>query len=148
MISESEFYMWRTIFSLAHADHVIAPEELRFMKKKLEELTLSLEQHDTLESDMTIAQNPTEMFAKITDQLDQAEFFKLARNLVLSDGDYHTSEQTVMAQLQDLQVIKTDVDKIVGTVILELEEDSTQKTPPKKKGFLSRLLISLFTKQV
>ena len=35
-VSESRFYMWRAIFALAHADHIVTDEEYRFMQKALD----------------------------------------------------------------------------------------------------------------
>ena len=136
--------MWRTIFSLAHADNIVSEEEARFMTEKLEGLTLSLEQREVLQADMTLAQNPSEMFEKITDTQDQAEFFTLARNLAMADGEYHASEQGVIAHLQDLQIIKTNIDQMVGNVGLGFEPPQPPPPPPvKKKGFFAILLALL-----
>ena len=138
MLTDSQFYMWRTIFSLAHADDVVMPEEKRFMTETLSTLQLSLEQKDALERDMHIPEDSEGLFKLITDRQDQRDFFDLARNLVMADGEYHQSERTIMAQLQKMQIEASGVDQIISHTGLELEDD---KTPPvqKKKGLFSFL---------
>ena len=37
-VSESRFYMWRTLFSVAHADNVVTDEEIAFMAHILEDI--------------------------------------------------------------------------------------------------------------
>jgi len=108
------------------------------MNEKITTLALSLEQKETLERDMHIAKSPESLFQLITDTKDQNDFFDLARNLIMADGEYHKSEQTIMAQLQKMQIKKTDIDKMVGHVRLELETDKPKKEEPKK-GFFSFL---------
>ena len=41
VVSESRFYMWRTLFAVAHADNVVADEEVEFMAHILEDVEFS-----------------------------------------------------------------------------------------------------------
>ena len=42
-ITESQFYMWRTLFAISHADNVVSDEEIRFMTEALEDLPFNAE---------------------------------------------------------------------------------------------------------
>lgn len=123
-ITESQFYMWRTIFSLAHADDVVTDQEIRFMVEALEDIPFSEEQRIALTGDIAEPQNIEVMFGKISETKDQAAFFELARKIVWIDGDYGKEERDILLKLKELHVKSTNVDELVGTVELELEDDS------------------------
>jgi len=123
MITESQFYMWRTLFAISHVDNIVTDEEMRFMIEALEDLPFSLEQKKILSDDIVNPQDIIEMFEKISNNRDQAEFFKFARELVWIDGDYGKEEQEIMLKLKRLHVESVDVDDLVGNVGLQLEAD-------------------------
>ena len=120
-INESQFYMWRALFALAHADHVVSPEEIRFMAEALEDVPFSDEQYAVLKEDIKEPQDIEAMFTKIEDVRDQAEFFKFAHGLVHIDGDYGAEEQDVMLRLKEIHMKRGDLESLVGFVGLELE---------------------------
>ena len=122
-ISDSQFYMWRTLFAVAHADDVVTDEEVRFMAEALEDIPFSDEQQTILNDDVKHAQDIKVMFAGVTDVHDQASFFKFAHELVHIDGDYGAEEQEIMLKLQELHLQSADLDDLVGSVALELEHD-------------------------
>ncbi len=122
-VSESEYYMWRTLFAVAHADHVVTDEEVRFMATALADVSFSEEQRAQLHEDAKNAQDIEAMYKMITEPKDQAAFFKFAHELVHIDGDYGEEEQEIMLRLKELHVQATDVDKLIGTVSLSLEDD-------------------------
>jgi len=102
MVSESEFYMWRTLFALAHVDDVIAKSESDFMNDVLENENLSDAQSEILKQDAAIPQDPIKLYEGISNGADQKRFFDLAYNLVMSDGDYHDKELDAITQLQEI----------------------------------------------
>lgn len=122
-ITDSQFYMWRTLFALAHADDVVTDEEISFMAKVMEDLPFSGEQSEMLKADAQEAQDIEKMFLGITDVQDQAAFFKFAHELVHIDGDYGAEEQAIMLRLKELHVRVANIDDLVGSVSLELETD-------------------------
>tara|TARA_X000000950_G_scaffold36190_2_gene38672 strand:+ start:244 stop:717 length:474 start_codon:yes stop_codon:yes gene_type:complete len=127
-VSQSHFYMWRTLFALAHADHVVSEEEVRFMAEALEDVPFSDEQKATLTEDISKAQNIEFMFAGITEPLDQAEFFNHARELCHIDGDYGLEEQQIMLKLEEMHLKTTNVDSLVGNVRLEFEDENSSQS--------------------
>ena len=129
-ITESQFNMWRTLFALAHADHKVTEEELRFMTEAMEDIPFSEEQHDVLREDIKTPQDIVEMFGHISETKDQAAFFRFARDLVWIDGEYGAEEQDVMLQLKRLHLKNVNVDELVGNVEIELEGEDSGKTVP------------------
>ncbi|MCB1652118.1 MAG: TerB family tellurite resistance protein [Alphaproteobacteria bacterium] len=122
-ISDSQFYMWRTLFAVAHADNVVTDEEVRYMAEVLEDIPFSADQRAILTEDSKHAQSIEEMFKGITDVRDQAAFFQYARELVHIDGDYGEEEQGVMLKLGEIHLKNANLDDLIGSVSLELEED-------------------------
>lgn len=126
-VSESQFYMWRTLFAITHADDIVSNEETRFMAEAFETVSFSVEQRQTLEQDVREAQDIEEMFEKISDPEDRRQFFEKARTLVHIDGEYGDEEQEIMLKLSRRNVAETDIDKLVGSVDLRLEDDDDDK---------------------
>jgi len=126
-ITESQFYMWRTLFAISHADNVVSDEEIRFMTEALEDLPFSEEQKEVLRDDIVHQQDIVEMFGKISNNRDQAAFFNFARELVWVDGDYGKEEQDIMLKLKRLHIENVDVDDLIGNVGLQLEADENDR---------------------
>ncbi len=132
-LTNSQFYMWRTLFALVHVDHVVSDEEVRFMAEALEDIPFSEAQRRVMIEDIHAAQDVVEMFTHVSDTADQAKFFKFAHNLVHADGDYGPDEQRIMLRLQKVHVQTTNVDSLIGKVDLEFEDGSEDKTRDKSK---------------
>jgi hypothetical protein len=121
-LNESQFYMWRSLFALVHADHVVTREEQTFMESALDQLTLTDYQRSILVSDTMESADIAEMFKRITDQNDRVEFFRHARILVWCDGDFDQQEQEILAQLKRTHASDVDFDKLVSEVSLSFDE--------------------------
>lgn len=122
-MSESQFYMWRAIFALAHADHVVTAEELDFMQGILQSESFTPDQKAVLEKDITEPQDITKMFMSIAEEEDRSHFFYFARMLCWSDGDFDEQEQKIMLTLKSVHVRNTDVDAMIGNVDMQLDDD-------------------------
>jgi len=122
-VSDSHFYMWRTLFAIAHVDDLVSNEETRFMAEAFEEVPFSNTQRQILETDVRVAQDIESLFEKITDANDRAAFFARARTLVHIDGEYGGEEQAIMLKLTQSNIEKTNIDELVGKVTLSLEEE-------------------------
>lgn len=126
-VSESRFYMWRTLFAVAHADNVVTDEEIEFMAHVLEDIDFSDQQTTILKDDIVNAKNIIEMFKGITTQEDRMKFFEFARDLVWVDGDFGSEEQSVMIKLAQMHFEKTNVDDLIGKITLELEDEPKEE---------------------
>lgn len=137
-VTDSQFYIWRTLFAVAHADNVVTDEEIQFMAHVMDEISFSDEQLALLKDDLTNAKNAEAMFINITEHKDREQFFDFARDLVWVDGDFDAQEQTVMVQLHKMHIKDTNVDTLIGNVKFELEEDVVPQRPKaqpeKQKG--------------
>lgn len=122
-VNESEFYMWRTLFAVAHADNVVTEEEISFMAEILDDVQFTDEQTEILKDDIVNAKNVTEMFSGVINPSDRVKFFEFARDLVWVDGDFASEEQSVMIGLYKQHISGTTVDELVGKITLEFEED-------------------------
>ncbi len=136
-VTESQFNMWRTLFALAHADHIVTPEEVRFMAEALEDVPFSQIQHDRLIEDAKAPQDVEGLFMKITDVRDQAEFFSFADTLVYVDGDFGAEEQEVMARLRVLHARHPDLYSLGDGVDVSLEGHEEDHESPFKRVFVS-----------
>ncbi len=145
-VTDSEFYMWRTLFALVHVDHHVTDEEVRFMAEALEDIPFSDEQRDILSTDIKAPQDVVEMFSKITNSRDQAKFFNFAREIVWVDGDYGQDEQNIMLKLEEIHIKNTVVDDLIGHVELELEDDGESRDQIAEKPRRHRFsdIISAF----
>ena len=131
-ISESQFYVWRTLFALVHADNVVTKEECEFMQEALNEHDFSGEQRVLLMDDIANPKNALEMFRHITDEKDQSEFFHFAHDLMWVDGDYDPNEERVMKMLRE------EYDKIrnvrpSAAIEIAFEDTAETQTPAKEK---------------
>ena len=144
-VSESKFHMWRAIFALAHADHVVTQEERKFMNKALHEQGFSEEQKRVLRDDMETSSDIMNMFLRIEDQEDRSQFFYFARMLLWCDGDFAAQEQAILTQLQSFHNKTLDFTEI-GTVDLQLEDDEKEwlledvRQSDPKEGMWDRFL--------
>lgn len=141
-VTNSEFYMWRTVFAVSHADGVVTDEEIRFMAEVLEDQSFSEEQKEILKDDIHNPKDPTEMFEQIGDVEDQAKFFEFARELVWIDGDFGGAEQKVMVDLIGEHIKTVDFEKLVQEVDLgmQLETPPNSNTrTPVKRSFIQKI---------
>ncbi len=127
-VSESRFAMWRTIFALAHADHVVTEEEKDFMAQTLGRVAFSEAQKEILRGDIKHPQNIPEMFASISDPEDVSQFFYFARMILWADNDFDEAEQNILVELGRLRFKNADIDAMVeeDELGLELEDEHRQ----------------------
>lgn len=94
-ITESEFYKWRCLVALAHADHVVTPEEKNMIEFQLRQVSLSPDQLDILNSDMEEGKNIKPLYEKVTEMKDRKHLTQLAFTLFWSDSNFDESEKKI-----------------------------------------------------
>ncbi len=132
-LNESQFYMWRTLFALVHADNVVTDEERKFMEKAMDNLSLTDYQRSILISDTLESADIGEMFKRITDQHDRTEFFRHARVLVWCDGDFDQQEQEIIEKLNRAHVAGVDFDAMMKEVSLSFDEEEKENVISEHK---------------
>jgi len=133
-VSESRFYMWRAIFAMAHADGVVTEEESDFLQEYLANVKFSEDQVNTLKEDLKHPQDPGEMFSKIDEQSDRAQFFYFARLLAWCDGDFDEQEKTILDTLRSSHIANINIEQISKSV---RESASLVATDISEKGVAS-----------
>lgn len=103
-LNESQFFMWRAVVAMAHADGVVTPHELSFINDYLKDMHLSKTQMTIIGLDLKNNQDVYEMFSGITDRQDQKDFFALARALSWCDGDFDAQEKHIIQTLEALHM--------------------------------------------
>ena len=132
-ISESRFYMWRAVFAMAHADHVVKDEERDFMENYLANVAFSEQQKDILRTDMEEAQDVYEMFSQITAPEDQGQFFEFARELVWCDGDLDAQEEAIKEKLNADQMDKLGVARMENELHKSRAESRMDRTAEERQ---------------
>jgi len=130
MVTESQFYMWRAVFAMAHADDVIEPSEAEMMSAVIWDFDFSEEQRTILEKDIVHKQDVMDMFRLIPDEKDRLNFFEFAYQMAKVDGVFSEAEQNILTQIQRRHNYSADISTMANSYIsLDLEEDGTsQKT--------------------
>lgn len=132
-ISKSRFHMWRAVFAMAHADHVVTDEEKAFMENYLDNVPFSEEQKEVLREDMVTAQDVSEMFFMITEPEDQGQFFQFARELVWCDGDFDAQEEAIKERLKADQIDKMNLGRLETELHRSRAEARMEKTAEKRE---------------
>ncbi len=122
-MEDSRFHMWRAIFALAHADHVITLEERQFMQDILNREPFNDAQRAILRGDIKTPQDIGHMFSEISTQTDRSAFFYFARLLCWCDGDFAEQEQQIVLKLKETHLKELNFDSLIGTITLELADE-------------------------
>lgn len=106
-LTDSRLAMWRAVLAMAHTDGVVMPKEAEFGALYMDRAGASDEQREILREDLQNPQDPAEMFARIIEPSDKADFFEFARALLWCDGDFSAQEKAIVERLQ-----KTHIDSL------------------------------------
>lgn len=106
-ISASRFYMWRAVVAMAHADDIVTPHEVHFLQESMKDVDLNAAQMEILSGDLGVPQDIYMMFSQITEEQDQKNFFKLARIISWSDGDFDAQERHIIEALEKIHMNET-----------------------------------------
>ena len=98
-VSDSEFYMWRTLFALAFMDNVVSANEKELLKAYQSQALFSKRQLRVLHDDFMHPKDAVAMHSQITDPQDKARFCALARVLLWCDGDPERQEREILRRM-------------------------------------------------
>ena len=141
MISDSAFYMWRTVFALAHIDGVVTDEEKKFMRDTLEEVNFSLEQKEELENDIHTPHDPAILYKKISQPKHKQQFFQYAKTMVWIDGDFADDERQVLERLKTMHKFNSMSQE--KPVSMSIEDQKSNDNTAEKAGNFRSVLNSL-----
>lgn len=98
-LDQSEFAMWRTLFSFALVDQVLTLEEQKLLSQYLSTVPFSQKQRSILLEDMKSPQNVESLYGQITQSEHRKRFCELARTLVWSKGDMDMQEKIILRRV-------------------------------------------------
>lgn len=146
--SHNNFYMWRCVITMAHADGIVHEGERDYLHGIFDNLKnrtrITPEQLKTLHEDVEAPQEPFEMLKQINAPSSRADVIYFARLLAFKDGDLHPSEDVLLKKLHlkiteglDMQAIREQVRKNVAT---ELTGHAIKKDEGRPDTGLSGLI--------
>lgn len=127
-ISDSQFYMWRAVIAMVHADGVVTPHETAFIQDAIKDLGLSEGQLGVMSNDLKTPQDSYEMFSRISDVQDKKKYFSLARAIGWSDGDLDKQERLIIKNLEKIHMNEEEMEMLdqSRSVVHEIELNQDQ----------------------
>jgi hypothetical protein len=102
-VSDSEFNMWRAVFTFALVDNVLSVEEQTLLQSYIHLVPFSTLQLSILRQDFKTPQNVETLYRRITRAADRERFCVLARALVWCEGDMDRQEEKILKRLSCLR---------------------------------------------
>lgn len=114
--SKSQFYMWRAVISIAHADGGVQAEERAYLEKIVANLdrtyTLTPEQKKAFADDLQSPQKIEDMVSQIDEPQYRGMLITLGVTLVWADGVVTADEEAVLEKLHAGQMSTLNSDKL------------------------------------
>lgn len=150
----SKFYMWRCVITMAHADDLLHEDELEYLENVFSNMVrvgMSDEQLATLRDDLKTPHDVSEFLPLVEDPVYRGQIVYFARLLACKDGEFHPSEESLLAKLHvtvteglDVEGICEDVHRNVQQeLILHDAEINAEIDAESSKKSLSDLLGEL-----
>lgn len=108
----SKFAMWRACIAVMHLDGEISAHERDWMRDKIDNLPLSLDQKMTLINDLRGGACLDSLIPFITDGNDRAFLLHLMRIISHLDGDFSDHEKEAFSRLEKLVLSRLNLEKI------------------------------------
>ncbi|MCB9983249.1 MAG: TerB family tellurite resistance protein [Rhodospirillales bacterium] len=98
---EAMFALWRAVFALAHVDGEIDAAERGLIARVMEIFNFSEAQRETVDEDLRKAGDVRVLFFRVEGPSYRAQFFRLARIVIWSDGVLHEDELAAIEAIKD-----------------------------------------------
>lgn len=151
----SQFYMWRCVIAMAHADGKVAPEERQFVEEKINRFKtvydITDEQVQTLLSDLETPQDVADMLRHINNPQFRGQTIYFARLLAFADGEIDPSEQSLLDHMHlavteglDMEAIRADAHKAAAAAVTEMDlKGDAQRPEGGLSGLIDRFALML-----
>lgn len=147
-VSTSNFYMWRCVIAIAHADGHFSDEERAYLQKIFSGMDrtfgLTEEQKNTFAADMVRPQKISELLPFINDPACRSQLIYFGGLLARADGVLHPTEDSILGKLHadqlsglDMDRIRADVKKSLADELFRHELEKSALRP--QSGFLALL---------
>lgn len=115
-IGHGQFYMWRCIIAIAHADGVMHEAEREYLNRIIANMDrtggLTDEQKKTFAADMEEAQDISELLRNINDPQWRGQLIYFGGLLARADGELHPDEDLLLKKLHADHMASLDMDSI------------------------------------
>ena len=105
-ITESEFFMWRAIFSFAYVDNMLSMEEQELLNSYLAQVPFSKTQRIILKDDLRHPKDVSDLYGHITRSEDKTRFCVLARAIAWCEGDISAQEKQILKKMSCMGVVE------------------------------------------
>ncbi len=146
-VGNSQFYMWRCVVALAHADGMVQQEERDYLTRVFGRMGLNDEQKSTLQADMATAQDIAALLNHINEPEWRGQLVYFAGLLARADGVVDPQEDHILKKLHadqlsslDMDHIRADVKKAVANEMFQHDLKMSELRP---QGGLSAIIDSL-----
>lgn len=121
-VGTSQFYMWRCVVAIAHADGAVQAEERSYLERIFNNMALTEEQKATFAGDLAAPQDIAGLLPHINEPEWRGQLIYFAGLLARADGVLDLSEDVLLKKLHadqmaslDMEQIRADVKKAVDS---------------------------------
>lgn len=146
-VGTSQFYMWRCVIALAHADGMVQQGERDYLSRVFGNMALTDEQRRIFHADMATAQDIGQLLAHINEPEWRGQLVYFAGLLARADGVLDPQEDIILKKLRadqmsslDMEQIRADVKKAVANEMFRHDLKMSELRP---QGGLSAIVDSL-----
>jgi uncharacterized membrane protein YebE (DUF533 family) len=146
-VGTSQFYMWRCVVALAHADGMVNAGERDYLNAVFGRMGLTPEQKAVLQGDMAAAQDIGQLLTHINEPEWRGQLVYFAGLLARADGTLDPQEDHLLKKLRadqmsglDMEQIRADVKKAVANEMFRHDLKMSELRP---QGGLSAIIDSL-----
>ena len=148
-VGTGQFYMFRCILTMAHADHIVTEEEKAYVMAFIKKLPFTAEQQSTLMADLEEQQDVGALLSHINEPKYRGQLAYFARLLAYKDGNLHPKEEELLKYFHiattnnaDMEAIRASVNEEVQRELV-LQEIKTDSARPEKglSGLFDRFML-------
>lgn len=122
-VGTSQFYMFRCIIAMAHADHVVTEEERAYVMGFVKKLPFTAEQKSSLLADLEEKQDVATLLSHINDPKFRGQLVYFARLMAYKDGNLHPSEEELLQYFKIATSANLDMESIRASVHEEVQRE-------------------------
>jgi uncharacterized membrane protein YebE (DUF533 family) len=128
-MKNEKILFWRVLAAMAHADGVVAPEEILFITQELKKQDFTQEERMLIISDLDNKQDAVALFNQLPSARAKAECLFLIKTIFNADGNFHPAEEALYNALQEGLEKDLDDDEIKAIVDAEMSDYMRKKKP-------------------
>ncbi|MDE1153087.1 MAG: TerB family tellurite resistance protein [Micavibrio sp.] len=150
-ISNSQFYMWRCVIALAHADGMVQQAERDYINRVIAGMDrkngLTDEQKATFQRDLEVPQSISDLLTHINEPQWRGQLIYFGGLLARADGTLDPREDEILKKLRADQLNSLDLDRIRADTKVAVQDEmfrhDLKMSELRPQGGLMAILDSL-----